>query len=161
MRPSYEPLQQLDSPAQVSKLHQPYINVSSKSHSSFYLPSASFRSIMSNYSSSPPAAPSREPFLGTLRSFLPLSEEAFSVRRTPQPTLISRHAAIAGDLPHQWPTRRPSAASSKDCNGRLGEDDENVTSAKKSLAGVAADLLNAPQMRSVRLIGNNNPRYQW
>jgi hypothetical protein len=56
--------------------------------------------------------------------------------------------------------------------GSISEDDEDLESGRHGLMmnyesdsdrrhSVGASVLNTPQMRSQRLIGNSNPRYKW
>lgn len=121
-------------------------------------------------------SPRRPTFrIGALSSFLPLSEDLVSgsTRGQRLPSLIqSRSAANLNDI---RALRRPSSIT-----GRAGENDgqddvESVTSDRDSrsdsreeskrklqrLMSVGAEVLMAPQMRSQRLIGNSNPRYEW
>ena len=105
--------------------------------------------------------------ISTLRGFLPLSDDLVSTR--------------GQNLPSVLQTR--SSASLKDLRGSLGpkrlgpysheSDDETDVERdgdggmRESRLGVirrmsnASQVLNTPQMRSMRLIGNSNPRYQW
>lgn len=68
--------------------------------------------------------------------------------------------------------RRPSTIRSTERRGSISEDDEDLESGRHGLMmnyesdsdrrqSVGAQILNTPQMRSQRLIGNSNPRYKW
>lgn len=119
--------------------------------------------------------------IGSLRGFLPLSDSdsTFSTRGQALPSLIqSRSSANIKDLRPQ-PPRRKSGTS------EMNEDEEHETetdtdrgnaahggpSPAKSwlgrgarrMSGIsdAGEVLMTPQMRSMRLIGNSNPRYRW
>ena len=115
------------------------------------------------------AASGRPPIvrIGTLRGFLPLFDELVSTRGQVLPSLIQNR----------------SSASLKDLRGSLGpkllgkhgyESDEELDvdrdadgSIRESRIGGrrrmsnGSQILNTPQMRSMRLIGKSNPRYQW
>ena len=126
--------------------------------------------------SSPSDRPS--PFrLGTLRGFLPLNDTPITTRGQSLTGLLqSRSSHNVRD----FKKRRPISVQ-----GESDEDDADVESnaeildfrwdgpsPTKSNAYVKSErrgsamsdvnqMLNTPQMRSMRLIGNSNPRYQW
>ncbi|MCJ1397100.1 hypothetical protein MMC11_000292 [Xylographa trunciseda] len=124
-------------------------------------------------SSPPRSAPFR---IGAFPGFLPLSEDLVSgsTRGQKLPALIqSRSTANLHDVRNQA-RRRPSFSRAR--TGYDGQDDEesrgDVESRRGSLEdaskkrlqrlmSVGAEVLMTPQMRSMRLIGNSNPRYQW
>jgi hypothetical protein len=75
-------------------------------------------------------------------------------------------------LPSLFSTRRPSTIRSNERRGSLTDEEEDFDAIKAGLAmpydrdlerraSNAASILNTPQMRSQRLIGNSNPRYKW
>lgn len=107
--------------------------------------------------------------IGSLRNFLPLSEETITTRSQRLPSIIRersitrlaelrhprfhrcRHSIFSNSEDEQ-DVERDGDRLGKD---RGGEDDDQRRTSSASLA------LNTPQLRSMRLIGNNNPRYQW
>ena len=116
--------------------------------------------------------------IGSLRGFLPLSDtsNAFSTRGQKLPSLIqSRSTANAKDLWAQLPQRRSGTPET------FEDDESNVEGAadggydgpspaksrlskmdrKMSSVSDGGEVLLTPQMRSMRLIGSNNPRYKW
>ena len=119
--------------------------------------------------------------IGSLRDFLPLSDSSntFSTRGQTLPSLIqSRSSANIKDLRTQVAQRRSAAPETtrdeeidvrRDCDGSTTE--HGGPSPAKSLSGRGVRrmssvndpgvVLMTPQMRSMRLIGNSNPRYQW
>lgn len=122
-------------------------------------------------SASPPRNPASS--LGGLKGFLPLAEDAVSTRGQALSSLIqSRSSASLQDLrPHASPRRQSTfrntdeeadgglskvvSAGSGARDGREARDREE----RRITAGEQA--LMTPQMRSMRLIGKSNPRYQW
>lgn len=126
-----------------------------------------YNAAVENQNASPPRP---EPFrISSLRNFLPLSEETVTTRGQRLPSIIrERSVTSLAELRHTRPHRRRHSivSNSEDeqdverDSDRLGgdkgaEDDAQRRMSSSSLA------LNTPQMRSMRLIGNNNPRYQW
>lgn len=110
--------------------------------------------------------------IARLRGFLPLnSEEPSPMATHGQGTLTSLIRTRSSSSLHK--SRRPSsfrerrdtytAQDDEESGPRLrrnsrGEETENTrTSDERRLSAV----LNGPQMRSQRLIGNSNPRYRW
>ena len=51
--------------------------------------------------------------------------------------------------------------SRADENSRRGSLEESSKKRLQRLMSVGVEVLTTPQMRSMRLIGNSNPRYQW
>jgi hypothetical protein len=119
---------------------------------------------MADYSSTPPLkSPSPvprspgQPRLTTSKLFLPLVADTASSISTRGQVLPSLFA------------RRPSTIR----RGSLTDDDEDIEALRAGLMmpydrdpemrrnSNAASILNTPQMRSQRLIGNSNPRYKW
>ncbi|KAA6416093.1 MAG: cation efflux family [Lasallia pustulata] len=90
-----------------------------------------------------------------LRQFLPLSDDVISTRGQSLPSLIrSISTASLHDLRLQGPQRRPSRVARGEEGGEM-DIERNCDSRK------GEDARMTPQMRSMRLIGNSNPRYQW
>jgi hypothetical protein len=69
-------------------------------------------------------------------------------------------------------TRRPSTIRSNERRGSITDEEEDVEAIRGNFmmpydrdterrTSAAASILNTPQMRSQRLIGNSNPRYKW
>lgn len=70
-------------------------------------------------------------------------------------------------------SRRPSTIRSGGRRGSFTDDEDDIEAFGNSLmmpydrdperrcSSNAASILNTPQMRSQRLIGNSNPRYKW
>lgn len=114
-----------------------------------------------NKSSSSPGSgprPSSLPRISSSKLFLPLTNDtsALSTRGQHLPNLLYR---------------RPSTIRSNERRGS-DTDDEDLESFRHALMmpydrdpdrrnSLAAQILNTPQMRSQRLIGNSNPRYKW
>jgi len=120
--------------------------------------------------------------IGSLRGFLPLSEDIVSTRGQRLPSLIhGRSTANIKDVRPQLEQRRLSAYhQATDADREQGSNRErdietaagDVRKGARPLPGregsgnkkkmsETSDILMTPQMRSMRLIGNNNPRYQW
>ena len=108
--------------------------------------------------------------LGGLKSFLPLADDSISTRGQALTSLIqSRSTASLQDLrPHVSPRRQSNYRSTdEESDGGLskvrsagsGARDGSDREERRNNAG--AQALMTPQMRSMRLIGNSNPRYQW
>lgn len=108
--------------------------------------------------------------LGGLKSFLPLSDDVVSTRGQALSSLIqSRSSASLQELrPHVSPRRQSNYRTSdeesdggltKVRSGGSGAREGSDREERRINAGVQA--LMTPQMRSMRLIGNSNPRYQW
>jgi cation diffusion facilitator family transporter len=101
--------------------------------------------------------------IGGLSGFIPLNEDpvAISTRGQRLPSLLhSSSSTSIFTLPWRGAKRRNS----------LGEDDEERGSFEENRRPSPAELqrresvleaLMTPQMRSMRLIGNSNPRYHW
>ncbi|CAI6333774.1 unnamed protein product [Periconia digitata] len=108
--------------------------------------------------SSLPRSSSNTRIAPPLKSFLPLAGEsnALSTRGQNLPNLLGRR-------PSTLRSRRGSASSDEDLeslrHGLLMGFDRDYDADRRMSAGAAA--LNTPQMRSMRLIGNSNPRYKW
>ncbi|KAL8737657.1 MAG: hypothetical protein Q9181_001471 [Wetmoreana brouardii] len=107
--------------------------------------------------------------LGTLRGFLPLAGEPVSTRGQKLPSLIqSRSSASLKDIREQLNQRKQSlyyedtdeepdpergqGNGQSSASNRYGRSERRMSSAE--------DVLLTPQMRSMRLIGKPNPRYQ-
>lgn len=99
------------------------------------------------------------PRLTGSKLFLPLadSSNAISTRGQHLPSLF---------------TRRPSTIRSNERRGSITDEEEDIETFRNNFmmpydrdterrASAAASILNTPQMRSQRLIGNSNPRYKW
>lgn len=116
--------------------------------------------------------------IGSLRGFLPLSDtsNSFSTRGQKLPSLLhSRSTANVKDLWAQTPQRRSATPETNEDNENDVERDadrgyDGPSPAKSRLSRMerrmsnvsdGGEVLMTPQMRSMRLIGNNNPRYQW
>lgn len=113
--------------------------------------------------------------IGSLRGFLPLSDtdSTFSTRGQKLPALIqSRSSANITEMRAQLAQKRLEA---QDTDGEedsgLERDGDTGPSPAKSRPGRdmrrmsgysdGGEVLMTPQMRSMRLIGNSNPRYRW
>ena len=95
---------------------------------------------------SPPISLTAKP--GSLSNYLPLNEDSLPTTLTQQvPDLLQQRPFL------QWGFRRGSYARSVDDTER-GPRDERQPSR-------VAETLMTPQVRSMRLIGSSNPRYQW
>lgn len=106
-----------------------------------------------------------------LRSYLPLSEDVVSTRGQKLPSIIrDRSTASIRDLRTQLAQRRQSTYisdrddeqdveqdSDRQGRERMGDDTRDI---QRRMSG-ASQVLMTPQMRSMRLIGKNNPRYEW
>ncbi|KAL8688984.1 MAG: hypothetical protein Q9224_004752 [Gallowayella concinna] len=114
--------------------------------------------------------------LGTLRGFLPLAGDAVSTRGQNLPSLIqSRSSASLRDVRALLNQRKQSLYHEeiddepdleRDGESRGGQRDRQSPARSKYAASEgrmsnASEVLLTPQMRSMRLIGNSNPRYQW
>ena len=116
--------------------------------------------------------------IGSLRGFLPLSDtsNAFSTRGQKLPSLLqSRSAANVKDLWAQTSRRRSATPDTneddesdleRDADGGyewLSPTKSRVSKMDRRMSAVSdgGEVLMSPQMRSMRLIGKNNQRYQW
>ncbi|OCT46732.1 cation efflux family protein [Cladophialophora carrionii] len=115
--------------------------------------------------------------LGGLSSFIPLNEEpsTLSTRGQRLPTLIqSRSSASLFTLPRRPTTRRGSVHShhSNEDEEHGHDDDLDFMSPPRRRTlppsevdprrmSLGPEILMTPQMRSMRLIGQSNPRYHW
>lgn len=105
--------------------------------------------------------------LGGLPGFLPLNEDAaISTRGQRLPSLIQSRSSNALSTLGKYRSRVNSLQSSGtgDDEARPAQDERrrstfNEIDARRMSAN--ADILNTPQIRSMRLIGNSNPRYRW
>lgn len=114
--------------------------------------------------------PRSEPFrISSLRNFLPLSEETVTTRGQRLPSIIrERSVTSLAELRHPRSHRRRHSivSNSEDeqdverDGDRLGRDRGGEDDGQRRMSS-ASLALNTPQLRSMRLIGNNNPRYQW
>ncbi|CAE7009428.1 hypothetical protein P3342_003014 [Pyrenophora teres f. teres] len=123
---------------------------------------------MTDYGATPPTPSSpahvprssSHPRLTNSKLFLPPQNDA---------SAISTRGHHLPSLLHH--TRRPSTIRSNERRGSE-TDDEDVEAYRNGLmmpydrdsdrrSSIGAHVLNTPQMRSQRLIGNSNPRYQW
>jgi hypothetical protein len=98
-----------------------------------------------------------------LRAFLPLSEAATTRRQKP-PGLIQDRTG-AGSFYERRPSLHWSVRQSVESGVDVGVDVERVGEESGRVwaawGGPRAEALITPQMRSMRLIGNSNPRYRW
>lgn len=111
-----------------------------------------------------------EPFrISSLRNFLPLSEETVTTRGQRLPSIIrERSVTSLAELRHPRSHRRAHSIVSNsedeqdvESHGdRPGRDRGGEGDAQRRMSSASLALI-TPQMRSMRLIGNNNPRYQW
>lgn len=93
-----------------------------------------------------------------LRGFLPLSTEETN------PMALHGHGTLtnliksrsSASLQGMGMARRPSFMGRPDEEDGDGEDQHLTMEDRR-----ASLVLNGPQMRSMRLIGNSNPRYRW
>ena len=104
--------------------------------------------------------------VGSLLNFLPLSDDAVSTRGQKLPSIIrDRSTASIRDLRAQFTQLQPSNNDEDDIErdgGRRGGERGNDNSeGQRRRASNGSQVLMTPQMRSMRLIGNNNLRYQW
>ncbi|KAL8691294.1 MAG: hypothetical protein Q9218_003454 [Villophora microphyllina] len=109
--------------------------------------------------------------IGTLRGFLPLSSDSVSTRGQKLPSLIqSRSNASLKDVRVQLAQRKQSllydepdeeADPERDPGQKNASPASNRNGRLERKASNASEVLLTPQMRSMRLIGNPNPRYQW
>ncbi|KAL8874084.1 MAG: hypothetical protein Q9174_000520 [Haloplaca sp. 1 TL-2023] len=110
--------------------------------------------------------------IGTLRGFLPLSGDTVSTRGQNLPALIqSRSTANLKDaralLSHRKQSLYYEETAEEPTSERGGGQSKAQSPAGKRhgkperRASIASDVLWTPQMRSMRLIGSPNPRYQW
>lgn len=126
------------------------------------------------------SSPNKEPNvrLGTLRGFLPLASDSVSTRGQNLPSLIqSRSSASLRDVRaylnqrkqstyHDDTDDEPDVERNGDVRGgqMLGKGQSPASNKYGRLerkTSSASEALMTPQMRSMRLIGNSNPRYQW
>lgn len=124
------------------------------------------------------SSPNNEPNvrLGTLRGFLPLASDSVSTRGQNLPSLIqSRSSTSLRDVRTYLNQRKASIYHDdtdeepdveRDGDVRLGQRSgqspvSNKYGRPERKTSNTSEVLMTPQMRSIRLIGNSNPRYQW
>lgn len=125
--------------------------------------------------------PTQSVRIGSLRGFLPLSDDIVSTRGQKLSSLIqNKSAANLHNVRSRLEQRQQSTsnqvidtdedqASNDNENdierGDVGKSNRLQTSGEpeqeRTRRSTASDILMTPQMRSMRLIGNSNPRYQW
>lgn len=117
---------------------------------------------------SPPRNPTFR--LNGLKGFLPLADDGVSTRGQALTSLIqSRSSASLQDLrPHVSPRRHSNyRTSDEESDGGLtkvrsaGSGAREGSDREERRSNAGAQALMTPQMRSMRLIGSSNPRYQW
>jgi hypothetical protein len=105
--------------------------------------------------------------LGGLSSFLPLNEDAaLSTRGQRLPSLIQSRSSNALSTLGKYRSRLNSSQgiSTGDEEARPAQDEirrPSLTEIDARRMSANADILNTPHIRSMRLIGNSNPRYRW
>ena len=97
----------------------------------------------------PANSPPRTPLfrIGSLSGFLPLSD---STRGQRLPGLL-----------HSSPHRPRSLFHEDDADDVERDAEDRGSAVQHRLSFAAREVLNTPQMRSMRLIGNSNKRYEW
>ncbi|KAL8936375.1 MAG: hypothetical protein Q9216_004965 [Gyalolechia sp. 2 TL-2023] len=126
-------------------------------------------------------SPNKEPNvrLGTLRGFLPLASDSVSTRGQNLPSLIqSRSSASLRDVRAYLNQRKQSTyhddtddepdverngdpqTGQRTGQGRSPGSNQKYGRLERKTSN-ASEICMTPQMRSMRLIGNSNPRYQW
>ncbi|RDW64008.1 hypothetical protein BP5796_10510 [Coleophoma crateriformis] len=116
-----------------------------------------------SYSASPPSYGR----IARLRGFLPLNEDSSPLSTHGQGTLTALISSRSNSL--SGLTRRASSLREPDEEtGLLGQRSSRGEEDGEEFAGRVSGeerrlslVLNTPHMRSQRLIGNSNPRYQW
>jgi hypothetical protein len=85
------------------------------------------------------------------------SEELFTTRGHNLPGLIQSHSSSSLHKMGGYysPGRRPSSIFDLDSEADLEREE------RERRQSIGALALMTPQMRSMRLIGSSNPRYQW
>ncbi|KAL9603362.1 MAG: hypothetical protein Q9219_001224 [cf. Caloplaca sp. 3 TL-2023] len=123
------------------------------------------------------SSPKKDPLvrLGTLRGFLPLASDSVSTRGQNLPSLIqSRSSASLRDVRallnqrkqstyHEDTDEEPDVERNGDArvSQTIGQPlASNKYGRPERKTSNASEVLMTPQMRSMRLIGNSNPRYQ-
>lgn len=116
--------------------------------------------------------------ISRLKAFLPLSEEAtYSTRGQKLPNIIRNRSSVNVSEIQKRDSlfRKPSVLAKKadhDLEDGSYDDEEHgqiipppdfplPKPGEDRRPSSAAAVLNTPQMRSQRLIGNSNPRYEW
>ena len=105
--------------------------------------------------------------LGGLSAFIPLNEEAaISTRGQRLPGLIQSLSsnALYTLSRHRGRVNSMQSSSTGDEEARPPQDERRqplLSELDARRMGVSPDILNTPQVRSMRLIGNSNPRYRW
>lgn len=99
------------------------------------------------------------------RNYLPLTDDAVSTRGQRLPLLIrDRSFSSIRDLRAQYPHRKSFIYNDDEEQdterGSDGVDEERGGKGSRKMSE-GSQILMTPQMRSMRLIGNSNPRYQW
>ena len=103
--------------------------------------------------------------------FLPLAENIMSPRNQALPSLLHSRTFVASESPRRWSVygrdneeteygTSPRRGLTGDALGPAQRSD-SFMQRKDSLANLVPGSMLTEEMRSMRLIGNSNPRYQW
>ncbi|KAI9839656.1 MAG: hypothetical protein M1819_002282 [Sarea resinae] len=103
--------------------------------------------------------------LGRPPAFLPMVDEVVATRGHHLPSIIhNRSSASLYDMRSQTPRRAGSVHNGslwdEESEGDFWRTDSGPKDEQRRMS-LGMQALLAPQMRSMRLIGNSNPRYQW
>ncbi|KAL9621261.1 MAG: hypothetical protein Q9160_004282 [Pyrenula sp. 1 TL-2023] len=111
------------------------------------------------------SSPSNKYRLGTLENYVPLNEEPApitSTRGQRLPVLISKQSnGSLFSLRGQSHRRTDSLPELYDEENVRVTDRDYGAAPKERRSSTGLEALAGPQMRSMRLIGNSNPRYKW
>lgn len=109
-------------------------------------------------------SPAKRYALGGLSSFLPLNDDtvAISTRGQRLPSLLHTNSSTSlFTLPWRGAKRRNSFGSDDEERGGSEEARRPTSDEVERRMSMTTDVFMTPAMRSMRLIGNSNPRYRW
>ena len=108
------------------------------------------------------SSPNKTYRIGALSGFIPLNEEpnVVSTRGQRLPGLISSRSTASFLHPGVFNQRQDSFVA-KDEETSVAPESGRRPSTIARAGSIGPEVLATPQMRSMRLIGNSNPRYRW
>ena len=99
--------------------------------------------------------------LGSLKGYLPLNDTSVATRGQWLPSLLQNRSYTSLREASDRASVRGASQDPDDDAGTEGDSSMRRRLSTFSTRSTRDDLLNTPQMRSMRLIGDSNPKYDW